>query len=67
MLTQAANFGLPSLLFGDDEFWIEAIQKSGGSRVFSDAEIPEEWQVEQYVCQLSTSVKQKQKASSGVQ
>jgi hypothetical protein len=50
---------LDCLLFSD-EFWIEAIQKSGGSRVFSDAEIPEEWQVKQYVCQLSTSVKQKQ-------
>jgi hypothetical protein len=43
------------------------IQRSGGNRVFTDAEIPEEWQVKQYVCQLSTSVKQKQKAAAGVQ
>ena len=67
MLTQAANYGSPSLIFGDEPFWIEGIQRSWGSRVFSDAEIPEEWQVKQYVCQLSTSVKQKQKAASGVQ
>ena len=67
MLTQAANYGLPSLLFGEEPFWIDAIQRSGGNRVFTDAEIPEEWQVKQYVCQLSTSVKQKQKAATGVQ
>jgi hypothetical protein len=67
MLTQAANYGMPSLLFGEEPFWTDAIEKSGGSRVFTDAEIPEEWQVKQYVCQLSTSVKQKQKAASGVQ
>jgi hypothetical protein len=58
---------MPSLLFGEEPFWTDAIEKSGGSRVFTDAEIPEEWQVKQYVCQLSTSVKQKQKAASGVQ
>ena len=67
MLSQAANYGMPSLSFADDPFWNEAVERSGGQRIFTSAEIPEEWQVKQYVCQLSTTVKQKQKASAGVQ
>ena len=67
MLSQAANYGLPSPLFADDAFWNDAVARSRGQRIFTHVEIPEEWQVKQYVCQLSTTVKQKQKAAAGVQ
>jgi hypothetical protein len=67
MLSHAVNFGLPSVLFADEPYWSAAVERSGGHRIFSEAEIPEEWQVKQYICQLSTSVKQKQRATAGVQ
>jgi hypothetical protein len=35
--------------------------------MFSDAEIPAEWQVKQFIRQTSTTVKQKQRATAGVQ
>jgi hypothetical protein len=63
----AALYGKPSDLYGNEKFWQDAVQQSGGRRIFSDAEIPEEWQVKQFICQMSTIVKQKQKATAGVQ
>lgn len=63
----ATMYGKSSELYDNDSFWKEAIQRSGGVRIFSDAEIPEEWQVKQFICQASTTVKQKQKATAGVQ
>jgi hypothetical protein len=63
----ASLYGKPSDMYGNDKFWQDAILQSGGRRIFSDAEIPEEWQVKQFICQMSTTVKQKQKATAGVQ
>jgi hypothetical protein len=63
----ATIYGKPSELYDNDPFWKEAVQLSGGVRIFSDAEIPEEWQVKQFICQTSTTVKQKQRATAGVQ
>ena len=67
MIQLATMYGKQSELYGNDPFWIEALNRSGGVRIFSDAEIPEEWQVKQFICQTSTTVKQKQKATAGVQ
>ena len=67
MIQLATMYGKQSELYGNDPFWIEALKRSGGTRIFSDAEIPEEWQVKQFICQTSTTVKQKQKATAGVQ
>lgn len=67
MIQLATMYGKQSELYGNAPFWNEAFIRSGGTRIFSDAEIPEEWQVKQFICQTSTTVKQKQKASAGVQ
>jgi hypothetical protein len=67
MLSIAAIYGTESFLFVNDRFWNAAIEKSSGRRIFSDAEIPEEWQVKQYISQMATSVKAKSKAVAGVQ
>jgi hypothetical protein len=63
----ATLYGKPSDLYGNEKFWQDAVQQSGGRRIFSDAEIPEEWRVKQFICQMSTTVKQKQKATASVQ
>lgn len=67
MIQLATMYEKQSELYGNDPFWIEALNRSGGTRIFSDTEIPEEWQVKQFICQTSTTVKQKQKATAGVQ
>ena len=67
MLSIAAIYGTESFLFVNDRFWDAAIEKSSGRRIFSDAEIPEEWQVKQYISQMATLVKAKSKAVAGVQ
>lgn len=63
----ATVYGKPSDLYDSDPFWQAAVQQSGGNRIFADAEIPEEWQVKQYICQMSTTVKQRMKATANVQ
>lgn len=62
----ATIYGKHSELYDNDPFWKDAVQLSGGVRIFADAEIPEEWQVKQFICQTSTTVKQKQRATAGV-
>jgi hypothetical protein len=61
MISIAAMYGTESVLFVNDVFW------DSGRRVFNDAEIPEEWQVKQYISQMSTLVKAKSKAVAGVE
>ena len=67
MISIAAMYGTESVLFVNDVFWDSAITRSSGRRIFSDAEIPEEWQVKQYISQMSTLVKAKSKAVAGVE
>ena len=67
MLSVAKIYGTESAYFVRDSFWDAAIQRSSGTRIFTDAELPEEWQVKQFISQLSTIVKSKAKALAGVQ
>lgn len=67
MLQVATIFGKQNDLYSSEKFWQDAIESSGGNRIFSDAQIPEDWQVRQFIQQMSTAVKQNQKAKAGVQ
>ena len=49
-----------------EAFWTDAIARSGGVRLLSDAQIPEEWQLKQFIGQSSTAVKQKRKCKAGL-
>lgn len=67
MRSVASIYGTENCMFTCDPFWDKAIEKSGGRRIFTDAEIPEEWQIKQYISQMSTIIKSKSKAVAGVQ
>jgi hypothetical protein len=66
MISFAKEYGTHVEIFEKEPFWTDAITRSGGTRLLSDAQIPEEWQLRQFIGQSSTAVKQKQKCKAGL-
>ena len=67
MISFAREYDIHVEIFEKEPFWTDAITRSGGVRLLSDAQIPEEWQLKQFTAQLSTAVKQRQKCKAGLQ
>ena len=66
MMSFAQEYGTHVEIFEKEPFWTDAIKRSGGIRLLTDAQIPEEWQLKQFIGQSSTAVKQKQKCKAGI-
>jgi hypothetical protein len=66
MISFARDYGTHVEIFAKESFWTNAIKRSGGVRLLSDAQIPEEWQLKQFIGQSSTAMKLKQKCKAGL-
>lgn len=66
MIAFTREYGTAVQIFEKNAFWTEAITRSEGRSIFTEAQIPEEWQVKQFIGQSTTAVKQKQKLKAGL-
>ena len=66
MIAFTREYGTAVQIFEKNTFWTEAITRSEGRSIFTEAQIPEEWQVKQFIGQSTTAVKQKQKLKAGL-
>lgn len=66
MIAFIRECGTTVQIFEKNTYWTDATTRSEARRIFTEAQIPEEWRVKQFNGQSSTAVKQKQKLKAGL-